>query len=260
MMGFSGAAFSPWGGLVALGGDEGVKLWAPSRGLPPRVLKPYLAPPVHGVAFSPDGRSVAAVGNPAVIVWDVATGQVRHNFRPHTINAHGLTFSPDGKRFATSSWGGYLGRKVDGKEKTEKMPNEVKVWDAATGKELATLSGGGLGVAFSPNGELLASGSPAGPVTIWDADTGKELLTLRGHAGAARGVAFSQDGKRLASAGSDATVKIWDTLSGLEVLTLRGHDEPLVSVAFGPDDRFLAAAGGLSGEPGHVLIWEALAR
>jgi WD40 repeat protein len=141
--------------------------------------------------------------------------------------------------------------------RTENLPNEVKIWDTATGKECFTLSGGGLGVAFSPDGTRLASGSQEGLVTVWDASTGKEFLMLRGHARAVSSVAFSPDGDRIASASQDHTVKIWDASTGQEVLALSGFDEPVESVAFSPDGRYLASGRGLHGEPGRVNVWDA---
>ena len=89
----------------------------------------------------------------------------------------------------------------------------MKIWDSATGKELFALKGHAgwvRSVAFSPDGQRLASASSDQTVKIWDSATGKELFALKGHAGPVWSVAFSPDGQRLASASFDQTVKIWE--------------------------------------------------
>jgi WD40 repeat protein len=65
-------------------------------------------------------------------------------------------------------------------------------------------------VSWSPDGGTLASASLDKTVRLWDAASGKELATLTGHTGAVRSVSWSPDGKTLASASEDKTVKLWD--------------------------------------------------
>jgi WD40 repeat protein len=73
-------------------------------------------------------------------------------------------------------------------------------------------------VSFSPDGRRLASASSDGTVRVWDAASGKELLILKGHTDAVNGVSFSPDGKRLASAGEDRTVRVWEALDVPDVI------------------------------------------
>ena len=68
------------------------------------------------------------------------------------------------------------------------------MWDARTGTEKRTLTGhtdNVRSVAFSPDGETIASGSFDDTIKIWNARTGAEILTLTGHTGAVKSVAFS---------------------------------------------------------------------
>jgi WD40 repeat protein len=71
-------------------------------------------------------------------------------------------------------------------------------------------------------------------VRVWDAASGKELLVLRGHEGSVTAAAFSPDGARIVS-GGDPTVRVWDAASGEELLVLRGHERDAWPAAFSPD-------------------------
>jgi WD40 repeat protein len=133
--------------------------------------------------------------------------------------------------------------------------NNIKLWEVDTGKAIHILEGHKYvvtSVTFSPNSQMLASGSMDNTIKLWDVSTGKLLSTLKsglfsndGHDEDVNAVAFSPDGKLLVSGGADNTIKIWKVSNGEMLHTLKGHEGEVTALAVTRrEDGILLIASG----------------
>ncbi|HZF47607.1 MAG TPA: pentapeptide repeat-containing protein [Polyangiaceae bacterium] len=204
-----------------------------------------------------DGTAWVATGLPAEAGEALRSGSLEAAIAGgHAGFVFSISWSPDRTRIASGGWDG-----------------TVRLWDRASGKELARLAGhkGGVrAVAWEGPGRRLASGGEDGTVRLWDGASGQELARLEGHEGRVYAVAWEGMGRRLASGGEDGTVRLWDGASGEELARLVGHQRGAWAVAWEGTGRRLASGGndrtvslwdGASGEElarlaGHQLgVW-----
>ncbi|KAK1691662.1 WD40-repeat-containing domain protein [Colletotrichum godetiae] len=142
----------------------------------------------------------------------------------------------------------------------------IRLWDRVTGRPKVTAKGVGhmakddaapaahpmpplrghhnyvMCLAFSPRGNILASGSYDEAVFLWDVRAGRLMRSLPAHSDPVSGIDFSCDGTLVVSCSTDGLIRIWDTYTGQCLRTLVHEDNPAVtSVCFAPNGRFVLA-------------------
>jgi WD40 repeat protein len=170
----------------------------------------------------------------------------RHARRPTLVQVmdqqdpiHCAIFSPDGRRILT---GGRQGA--------------VQVWEAASGRRLATLRHEGTvwHVEFSPDGRTVLTASSDQTARLWDAATGRQLFILQ-HVANVHYAAFSPDGRSVVTACNDKTARVWDVATGTELRPPLSHRQPVALALFSPDGRWILT--GTNDAVARVLLWDA---
>jgi uncharacterized protein YcbK (DUF882 family) len=179
------------------------------------------------VAFSTDGLYVVTGGADGTVrVWERATGRqlrlLRSNGAPVrtiAVSRNGLVaVAAEEPEVSLYPLGGGRGRKLRGHTD----------WVQA--------------VAFSSQGDRLASGGHDRVVRIWEPTSGRVIRILRGHTLWVNALAFSPDGKHLATAGLENRCLVWDMETGAIDHGLRGHQRHIAALAFDPAGHLLASA------------------
>jgi WD40 repeat protein/tRNA A-37 threonylcarbamoyl transferase component Bud32 len=188
-------------------------------------------PRSYGVmAFSPDGKRLLTAGCDGILrVWDAWGSKNLLDFSAHGGAIRAAVFSPDGRRIVSCS------------------KDEVRVWDAVTGKLLMPVDvpSGGAGMSFSPDGQRLAIVGTDKQARIFDLAAKKVLFTIP-----AENVAFSPDRKLLATAAERVVLR--NAADGKEIGKLEG-EAGLSSLRFSGDGRRLVAT---SGKTTAVAVWD----
>jgi WD40 repeat protein/serine/threonine protein kinase len=273
-------AFAPDGRSLATGGEDGtVKVWDVTAGPDPDTLKGHKSN-LSSLAFSDDGKTLAVADSldKTVKLWDLATREVTV-LKGHTAHLWRLAFAPGGRTLACTDHDGTIrlwdvvGQKQIGEFRspdghplgsTAFSPDgrllaagccsslSARVWDLATGKQVAELTPGyGYRVQFSPGGSLLAVGSST-TVQLWDVTTWQSAGALSGHTAEVLSFAFAPDGQTLAVGTADGTLCLWDVAQRRTLISRRDHTSHVEFVAFSPDGRRLATCGA----DGTARLWD----
>ncbi len=283
-------AYSPDGKrLLTSSYDNTARLWDPESGDEIRVFRGHDWW-VWSAEFSSDGEwIITASQDGSAIVWDVQSGQPRATFRGHTGPVYRAVFAPDGGKPSMPVRGPRVGRRepmvVVGEKPLPHLlvasggydkrvllwwPDKVRDFDfGALGRPADSDADSGDGrlsaqsavllghtaairaIAFSDDGQLLATGSDDNTVRVWNVAARQLVKTLRGHGGRVRAVAFTAGGKgeerRLFSGGHDQKVMIWDLhrYEEMRIIEARGgagSREPILGAAYSPNGEQIVTA------------------
>ena len=143
-------------------------------------------------------------------------------------------------------------------------PGYVMLWDATSDETRGATLRGHLErieqVAFSADGNRLATASVDRTIKIWDVQREQELFTLKGHTEAVRGVAYLPDGRRLVSAGDDS-LRIWNAESRPDVDVFgQSGTTGCWAAGFSSDAQVVAAGVGFNPSPGETGVARGLVR
>ena len=149
---------------------------------------------------------------------------------------NGITYSPDSTQLVVAS--------------------SVGIWsyDGTTGTVLPLFrgyAGFALTIAYSPDGDVLASGGEDDTVRLWNANTGEPIAILPGHTDRVASVAYAPNGD-LASGSWDNTVHLWSASTNQLKRVLAGHSHWVTSVAYSPDGTQIASGS----DDATVRLWE----
>jgi WD40 repeat protein/DNA-binding SARP family transcriptional activator len=279
-----GLSFSPDGKLLAAAAwaDEAVRVWDVETGRRVREIRPVVA--AFTTAFSPDGRRLAIAGfDASAVVVDVSSGDVLYELRsPQGVSD--VDWSPDGRWIAGSSpdstvriWEADTGRPrftlfghkgevvaadwaADSRRlATGSTDGTAKVWAVSRDgtRELQTMTvqerGGGVWVAFSPDGARLMTGDQQiAAVKVWDVSRSgnAEWANVPADAREPSGVAFTANGAGVVAGNGDGSVTVWESETGKRSFTLPGPERepaaPMYGVDAGRDGAVAATAGDIA--------------
>ncbi len=272
-----GVSLSPDERLFPLGELDGsIRLLDSATGKEVRRLVGHSDYPAEPLLFAPDGRRLFSRGYDSTVrVWDVATGKELHRFKAGARSSGDrLSVSGDGRRLAALSreegsavvlrvWDVDSGRELRRVERSTTgygnialspdgasvawastvQPN-LALYDVASGRERIFADAGvkSHGVAFSPDGRTVATGTDDGTPRLWETASGKERRRVRGHESAVYHVAFSADGRYLASVSQEAPVYVWDVY-GVPRENARDLGDADAVAAFSAVRRLIASPG-----------------
>jgi WD40 repeat protein len=238
----TGLAASPWAPLIAVAGQKQVLLFHADT-LQPLGILPFTAGQPVAVTFSRNGKLLLASGGQGaqsgrMLVWDVVTGKLL------------MTLGNEYDTILTADI------RADQSQVAFGGPTRlVKILSTKTGQiehKLVKHTDWVTAVAFSPNGQMLASADRNGGISVWDPDSAQELFTLAGHKAAVTALSWRSDSKLLASSSEDGTVKLWEMQEGKQAKSWTAHAPGALCVSYSSEGRLVTC-----GRDNAVTLWDA---
>lgn len=189
---------------------------------------------VESLALSPDGTILASGSFREVTLWSIEKRLIIARLNGFADKVTAIGWSPNGKLFATA-----------GGAPTE--DGEIRIFNDK-GQSIRDFksphSDTVFGIAFSPDGSMLASASADKFVRVFEIPSGKLLKSLEGHTQHVLDVGWSTDGKRIISAGADDLIKFWNLETGEKTRDLRGTTKQVMRLAFVQKSPAFFSVGG----------------
>lgn len=198
---------------------------------------------INAITFSPDGTQLAIAGVNGITVYDTYTGETLALLPSSMGHMTTLAVSPGNRIVASAD-----------------EDSTIHLWNTQTREHITDFTSHTdpvIALAFSPDGNMLASGSFK-EIRLWDLTLGqmRRATVLHGHRDMVTTLAFSPDSKTLASASFYGTILLWD----LETFQLRhnlsAHTDAILALAFSPDNQTLASGGYWSSDAESTIrMW-----
>jgi len=202
------------------------------------------------ISWRPDGQALAVGGSLGVWIYTDTLDDIAYLGERGDIGS--ITWSSDNNRLAALSWDSAI----------------VRVWDTFTKQTIVAFQTyAALDLAWSPNGDYIATAESDSTVKLWDATTCKLIMKLDDpifenfKTYSRSSVIWSPDGSKVAVVlgnhplpgfETESLVQLWDVASGQPLITFQPHTAVIRSLAWSPDGKMLASADGDQ----VVRIWE----